>query len=124
MCVCGACVCEASVHLHNNFIYIYIIYIYICVCVCYMFYVYILYIFIICIIYNSPFYRATTSQSQCFMVIGRNGGLSTLYYSCTFAFLLSLLFLFRRPGYFHSIDGKIVYSTTYIDFFHLPSKQT
>ena len=79
------------------------------VCVCYMFYVYILYIFITCIIYNSPFHRATTAQSQCFMVIGKNGGLSTLYYSCTFAFLQKVEKTFSSTWLFplHRWDNRI-----------------
>ena len=55
-------------------------------------------------IYSSPFQLATT-QSLCLMVIGRDGGLSTLCHSCGFACQDRVLKTFPGPGYLCFGDG-------------------
>ena len=55
---------------------------------------------------DSPFYLATT-QSQYLMVIGRDGGLSTLCHSCGFACQQRVLKTFPGPGYPYSKDGIV-----------------
>ena len=41
------------------------------------------------------------------MVVGRNGGLSTLYHGCGFACQQGVLKTFPGPGYLHSEDGIV-----------------
>ena len=57
-------------------------------------------------IYGSSFYLATT-QCQYLMVIGRDGGLSTLCHSCEFACQQRVLKTFPGPGYPCSKDGIV-----------------
>ena len=57
-------------------------------------------------IYRSSVYLAT-AQSQYLMVIGRDGGLSTLCHSCRFACQQRVLKTFSDPVYFHSEDGVV-----------------
>ena len=52
-------------------------------------------------IYGSPFYLAT-SQSQCFIAIGRDGDLSTQCHNCGFAYQHRVLKTFPGLGYLRS----------------------
>ena len=57
-------------------------------------------------VYRSSVYLAT-AQSQYLMVIGRDGGLSTLCHSCRFACQQRVLKTFSHLVYFHSEDGVV-----------------
>ena len=47
------------------------------------------------------------AQSQCLMVIGTDGGLSSLCHSCGFACQQKVLKTFPGPGYLRSENGVI-----------------
>ena len=54
--------------------------------------------------FSSPFYLAMT-QSQCLLVIERDGGLNTLCHSCGFAYQQRVLKSFPGSSYLRLEDG-------------------
>ena len=57
-------------------------------------------------IFSSPFYLPMT-QCQCFLAIGRDGGLTALRHSCGFACQQRVLKMFPGPGDLRSEDGVV-----------------
>ena len=56
--------------------------------------------------FSSPFYLAMT-QSQCLLVIERDGGLSALCHSCGFAYQQRVLKSFPGSSYNRLEDGVV-----------------
>ena len=65
-----------------------------------------IYIYIYIYIYSAPFYLAT-AQSWCFLVIERDGSLSTLCHSCVCTCQQRVLKTLPDPVYLRS-DGEMV----------------
>ena len=78
--------------------------------------------------FTRPFHLHT-AQSQCLIVSGKDGGLSTLCHSCGFARQQMVLNTFPGPGYLHSEDGVVwiwhflvnlcIYVCIYIIYIHI-----